>query len=92
MSRYIRLISIFLVILFLIIPLGSCREPVYHYSGETQNDDVAVMGTVDVSQHDSGKKRVAITYDEVVGAAIATTLYSILKTSLKRIVIGVYIG
>ena len=64
MNRYIRLISIFLVILFLIIPLGSCREPVYHYSGETQGEDIAVMGTVDVSEQNSGKKRVAITYDD----------------------------
>ena len=64
MNRYIRLISIFFVILFLIIPLGSCKKPVYHYSGETQKNDVAVMGTVDVSQSDSGKKRVSITYDD----------------------------
>lgn len=64
MNRYIRLISIFLVILLLIVPLGSCQKAVYHYSGETENNDIAVMGTIDVNQPDSSKKKVAITYDD----------------------------
>ena len=43
--------------------LSACNEPVYHAAGKPQGDDVAVMGSVDDAPV-SGKKRVAITYDD----------------------------
>ena len=56
-------------ILFVLVLIGTClvscnNEPIYHYSGAEGTEDLPVMGTVDDDANDSGKKRVAITYDD----------------------------
>ena len=62
MKKYIKVIAIFLLLTTLF--LASCNnKPIYHPAGKPQGDDIAVMGTVDDSTP-SGKKRVAITYDD----------------------------